>query len=60
VEYLRTFFVFDFFACMPGLLSAETVLWLYPFKVLRIIRLQRLHAFLNKLSVLLKERYMMY
>jgi len=58
VEYLRTNFIFDFLSCIPGLLTGETVLWLYPFKVLRVIRLGRIITFLDKLSGLLKERYM--
>lgn len=58
VEYLRTNFIFDFLACIPGLLTGEDLLWLYPFKILRIIRLSRIITFLDKLSGLLKDRYM--
>lgn len=47
VEYLRTNFIFDFLACVPGLITGENVLWLYPFKVLRIIRLSRIITFLD-------------
>jgi hypothetical protein len=58
VEYLRTNFIFDFLACVPGLLTGETVLWLYPFKILRMIRILRIVTFLDKLSGLLKDRFM--
>ena len=58
VEYLRTNFILDFLACVPGLLTGEDILWLYPFKILRIIRLSRIITFLDKLSGLLKDRYM--
>jgi hypothetical protein len=58
VEYLRTNFIFDFLACVPGLLTGENVLWLYPFKVLRMIRILRIVTFLDKLSGLLKDRFM--
>lgn len=58
VEYIRTNFIFDCLACIPGLITGEDVLWLYPFKVLRIIRLPRIVTFLEKLSSLLKERFM--
>lgn len=58
VEYFRSNFIFDFLACIPGLITGEQVLWLYPFKVLRVVRLSRIITFLNKLSNLLKERFM--
>lgn len=58
VEYIRTNFIFDFLACVPGLLTGEKVLWLYLFKMLRVNRLSRIIAFLNKLSGLLKDRFM--
>lgn len=47
VEYLRTNFIFDFLSCVPGLLTGERVLWLYPFKILRMIRLSRIITFLD-------------
>jgi len=47
VEYLRTNFLLDFLACVPGLLTGETVLYLYPFKILRMIRLNRIITFLD-------------
>lgn len=58
VEYIRTNFIFDFLACVPGLLTGEKVLWLYLFKMLRVNRLSRIIAFLTKLSGLLKDRFM--
>jgi len=39
VEYLRTNFTTDFFACVPLLVTFENVLWLYPFKILRVVRI---------------------
>lgn len=58
VEYIRTNFIFDFLACVPGLLTGEKVLWLYFFKILRINRLSRIITFLTELSGLLKDRFM--
>jgi hypothetical protein len=57
-QMCRVNFIFDFLACVPGLLTGEEVLWLYPFKVLRMIRILRIVTFLDKLSGLLKDRFM--
>ncbi len=45
-EYLRTNFVFDFLASVPCLLTGEKVLYLYAFKIFRVIRLFRIITFL--------------
>ena len=58
VEYVRTNFILDFLACVPGILTGEDILWLYPFKVLRLTRIFRIIIFLEKLSSLLKQRFM--
>jgi len=54
VEYLRSNFIFDFLASIPCLLTWEDVIWLYPLKILRVIRLLRIIGFLEQLSGLLK------
>jgi hypothetical protein len=58
MEYLRLNFYFDFLACVPGLLTFENVLWLYPFKLFRVARILRIITFLNQMAELLKERFM--
>jgi hypothetical protein len=60
VEYLRTSFATDFLACVPLILTQERVLWLYPFKILRIIRISQIVTLLQQWSQLLKERYQRY
>lgn len=42
VNYLLSYFFFDFFACIPGLITQEKKLKVYPFKLLRVIRMPRL------------------
>lgn len=59
-EYIKQNFWLDFLACFPGLLTGEQVLWLYPFKVLRVSRISRIITFLKQLSGLLKERFMLH
>ena len=58
IEYLRLNFYSDFLACVPGLLTFENVLWLYPFKLFRVARILRIITFLNQMAELLKERFM--
>ena len=57
-EYLRSHFAMDFLACFPGFVTMESVLWLYPFKVLRLNKIPRLMAFQNKIANILKMQYM--
>jgi hypothetical protein len=58
VEYLRTNFIGDFFASIPCLMTGEGVMWLYPLKILRVIRMLRIISFLEQLSAIAKSQYM--
>jgi len=49
LNYIFNFFTFDILACIPGLLTYEKELTLYPFKILRIFRLPRLLSFIESL-----------
>ena len=55
LNYALNFFVFDFLACVPGLMTRERRLVVYPFKVLRILRLPRLLSFVESLLNSYKE-----
>ena len=58
VDYLRADFIYDFLASVPCLITFEEVLWMYPFKILRVIRFIRIIGFTQQLSSLLKQKYM--
>lgn len=60
VEYLRSNFIFDFLACVPLIATSEKVLWFYPFKIFRVVRISRIVIFLQQWSQLLKDRYQRY
>jgi hypothetical protein len=47
LNYVTSYFTFDFLACVPGLLTNESLLVMYPFKILRVIRLPRILQFLQ-------------
>jgi hypothetical protein len=49
VEYLRHNFWMDFLACIPGLLTLEQMVWLYPFKAFRVARIFRISTFLKQM-----------
>lgn len=58
IEYFRTNFAFDFLASIPCLVTGEQVMWLYPLKIMRIIRLARIISFLEQLSQIFKKANM--
>jgi len=58
LNYLSNFFVFDILACIPGLWTYEKQLSVYPFKILRILRLPRLLSFIESLFNTFKEKHM--
>lgn len=58
LNYVFNFFAFDFLACIPGLLTLEGKLSVYPFKLLRILRLPRLLSFIESLFNSFKDKHM--
>jgi len=58
VNYLLSYFVLDFLACVPGLLTMEKKLTFYPFKILRVVRMPRLMQFLEYIFNRLKANNM--
>ena len=58
VNYFLSYFIFDFFACVPGIITREANLTVYPFKLLRIIRMPRLMQFLEYIFSRLKSNNM--
>lgn len=58
MNYIFTFFIFDFLACVPGLLTLENSLVVYPFKILRVTRIPRLLTFIESIFEMLKEKNM--
>ena len=57
-NYFVSYFIFDFLACVPGLLTRERILNVYPFKVLRAIRIPRLMCSLKYIFEKLKDNNM--
>lgn len=55
---MRTHFLFDFLACIPNIITGEMVTELYFLKVFRILRIFRIINFVNRISSLLKKKFM--
>ncbi len=60
VEYIRTNFIFDILSCVPLIVTRESVIWLYPFKIFRVTKMSRIIDFIMMWSQLLKDRYQRY
>lgn len=58
LNYILSFFIFDFLACIPGLLTLERSLIVYPFKILRVARIPRLLTFIESIFGMMKEKNM--
>lgn len=58
VNYFLSYFVLDFLACVPGLLTKEQNLTVYPLKILRVVRMPRLMQFLEYIFNRLKSNNM--
>ena len=39
--------IIDFLACVPLMITAETILYLYPLKLFRVFKLTRISEFLK-------------
>ena len=57
LEYLKTDMIQDLLACVPLIITVESVVVLYPFKILRVTKIKKVIRFLQMFSQLLKERY---
>lgn len=50
INYLKTYFIIDFFSCMPGLITLESIQNLYFAKLIRILRMKRFFCFFKMIN----------
>jgi hypothetical protein len=57
-NYLKGNFIIDLLACFPSLVTGESVDWVYYFKVLRFLSIEKLIKQIGVISSKLKQMFL--